>query len=555
MSTADEFKAKGNAALQAKNFSEAIEMYTEAIKLDASNHVFYSNRSAAHLSNGDAEAALADGNKCIEVKPDWPKAYGRKGAALHALKKYAEAEETYQAGLTACPGDASLTSGLKEVQDARAKTEAAQNSPFGNIMGKLITHPKFGEWMSDPVMAQKIQMLQSNPNVALQSAIGDPSMHPVLEAALGIKLGGPGDFGAGEETGNGSSSTPAPAPAPAPPKELTEEEKQAAEISAIRTKGNEHYKKKEWDEALAAYDEVLEKDPAQISVLNNRIAVFMEKGELDVAEEEAKTAIEKARAARPTPFDLIAKIFVRWGKIYVKRKDLGTALEYYEKAQMEFKTKDVERLIKTTILDKKKADAKAYINPELAEEAKSRGNDAFRAQEWGKAIEEYEEAVKRNPKEPSYHNNLSATLCKVMDFQGAKREVEKALELDEKYVKAWARKGDIEFLQKEYHKAMDSYQKGLNLEPGNKLCSDGLNKTYQMVNSNAGGEHDKERAAHAMADPEIQGILSDPVVRQVLQDLSTQDPIAQAAGQKALQDPGMGAKIQKLIAAGVLQTR
>lgn len=105
--------------------------------------------------------------------------------------------------------------------------------------------------------------------------------------------------------------------------------------------------------------------------------------------------------------------FVRWGKIYVKRKDLGTALEYYEKAQMEFKTKDVERLIKTTILDKKKADAKAYINPELAEEAKSRGNDAFRAQEWGKAIEEYEEAVKRNPKEPSYHNNLSATLCKV----------------------------------------------------------------------------------------------------------------------------------------------
>lgn len=74
-----------------------------------------------------------------------------------------------------------------------------------------------------------------------------------------------------------------------------------------------------------------------------------------------------------------------------------------------------------------------------------------------------------------------------MDFQGAKREVEKALELDEKYVKAWARKGDIEFLQKEYHKAMDSYQKGLNLEPGNKLCSDGLNKTYQMVNSNAVG--------------------------------------------------------------------
>lgn len=64
--------------------------------------------------------------------------------------------------------------------------------------------------------------------------------------------------------------------------------------------------------------------------------------------------------------------FVRWGKIYVKRKDLGKALEYYEMAQMEFQTKETERLIKTTILEKKKADAKAYINPELAEEAKQK---------------------------------------------------------------------------------------------------------------------------------------------------------------------------------------
>ena len=42
-------------------------------------------------------------------------------------------------------------------------------------------------------------------------------------------------------------------------------------------------------------------------------------------------------------------------------------------------------------------------------------------------------------------------LSQVMDFQGAKTACERALELDPKYVKAIARKGDIEFLQKEYH--------------------------------------------------------------------------------------------------------
>jgi len=51
------------------------------------------------------------------------------------------------------------------------------------------------------------------------------------------------------------------------------------------------------------------------------------------------------------------------GKVYVKRKDLGTAIEYYNKAQMEFATKDVERLIKTTQLDKKKLDAKMWGSP------------------------------------------------------------------------------------------------------------------------------------------------------------------------------------------------
>lgn len=30
--------------------------------------------------------ALEDANSCIKTKPDWPKGYGRKGAALHKLQ-------------------------------------------------------------------------------------------------------------------------------------------------------------------------------------------------------------------------------------------------------------------------------------------------------------------------------------------------------------------------------------------------------------------------------------------------------------------------------------
>ena len=58
-------------------------------------------------------------------------------------------------------------------------------------------------------------------------------------------------------------------------------------------------------------------------------------------------------------------------------------------------------------------------------------------------------------------------------------------------------------------------------------------------------------AAKAMADPEIQAILQDPIVQQTLRDFG-ENP---AAAQKAMNDPGMRAKIEKLIIAGVVETR
>lgn len=79
MATADELKAKGNAALQAENFAEAVKFYSEAIEIDPSNHILYSNRSAAYAKTNEYASALRDAEKTIELKSDWPKGYSRKG--------------------------------------------------------------------------------------------------------------------------------------------------------------------------------------------------------------------------------------------------------------------------------------------------------------------------------------------------------------------------------------------------------------------------------------------------------------------------------------------
>ena len=192
-------------------------------------------------------------------------------------------------------------------------------------------------------------------------------------------------------------------------------------------------------------------------------------------------------------------------------------------------------------------------DPEKAEEAKQRGNTFFREKKFPQAIAEYEDAVKRAPNDAPIRNNLSAALTKIMDFNGAKTQVEKALEIDSNYTKAWARKGDIEMAFKEHHKALESYKKGLALDPTNSSCKDGLVKVQQQINygrANMTDEQKKEQAAHAMADPDIQSILQDPVVQQVLRDFG-ENP---NAAQEAMRDAGMRAKIQKLIAAGVVET-
>lgn len=96
---------------------------------------------------------------------------------------------------------------------------------------------------------------------------------------------------------------------------------------------------------------------------------------------------------------------------------------------------------------------------------------------------------------------------------------------------------------------MDSYRAGLQIEPNNALCTQGLQKVMQKINEQQGP--DAERSAHAMADPEIQAILSDPTIRQVLTDFQENPKFAQ----QAMGDPGIRSKIERLIAAGVLQVK
>jgi stress-induced-phosphoprotein 1 len=572
-----QFKAKGNAAMQANKISEAIEFYTKAINLDGANHVYFSNRSAAYLSQGDAQNALDDANSCLGLKPDFSKGYSRKGAALHSLKRYNDSIAAYEEGLKRFPGDPGLTKGLEDVKREKADpfgTASSSSAGMGagglfgpQMMAQMALNPRLRPYLSDPDVMSKIKMVQQNPNM-LPTILQDAKMMELL----GVMMGKDGEE---EEESSGFSpssrepqkaadSTKPSEPEPEPMEEeeedltlLTPEEREEKErLKAAKKKkeeGNDLYKAQKFEEALAAYDEAISLDSTNMTYLSNKAAVYFTQKKFDECIEACMSALEVGKAHR-APFEDRAKALTRAAKAYQKKGDLAKAIELCEQAQLESFDKTTQRLLKTMELDKKKADAAAYLSDEKAEEAKQRGNDYFRDKDWVSAVREYEEAVKRAPKNAVIRNNLAAALCKIMDFSGAQRQIETALDIDPQYVKAWARKGDIEMYMKEYHKAQESYKKGLALDPENAACKEGLQKVMMAISygrQNMTDEEKKEQAAHAMADPEIQGILQDPVMQQVLKDLQ-ENP---AAGQQALRDPIMRSKLEKLIAAGIIETR
>lgn len=74
MATSEELKAQGNKAFSSGDYSAAVDLFSQAIQMDPSNHVLYSNRSAAYCSLKNYQQALDDAEKAIKVKPDWAKA-------------------------------------------------------------------------------------------------------------------------------------------------------------------------------------------------------------------------------------------------------------------------------------------------------------------------------------------------------------------------------------------------------------------------------------------------------------------------------------------------
>ncbi|KAL6911513.1 hypothetical protein ACP4OV_000318 [Aristida adscensionis] len=90
-------KEKGNSAFKRRQWSKAIEFYSEAIGLNDTNATYYCNRAAAYLELGRFKQAEADCDRALLLDRKNVKAYLRRGTAREVTLNYQEALQEFQA--------------------------------------------------------------------------------------------------------------------------------------------------------------------------------------------------------------------------------------------------------------------------------------------------------------------------------------------------------------------------------------------------------------------------------------------------------------------------
>ncbi|XP_041802755.1 stress-induced-phosphoprotein 1 isoform X1 [Chelmon rostratus] len=87
---------KGIKLVQEGLYTQAVSMFTEAIKCDPKDNRFFGNRSYCYYCLEQYTEALADAERSIQLAPDWPKGHFRQGSALMGMKRYSEAEKAME---------------------------------------------------------------------------------------------------------------------------------------------------------------------------------------------------------------------------------------------------------------------------------------------------------------------------------------------------------------------------------------------------------------------------------------------------------------------------
>mmetsp|Transcript_16199 Transcript_16199/g.14538 ORF Transcript_16199/g.14538 Transcript_16199/m.14538 type:complete len:503 (-) Transcript_16199:135-1643(-) len=228
---AERLKGEGNKLLGKKQYSQAVEKYTQAIKRNPNNAVYFSNRAAAYTYLKQYNQAVQDSQSASKLDPDYVKAYVREGLAEYEMGNYQNALDAYQKALNKTKStDKAWETYMEKVQLCQQKLDEENGVNDTNDMGDMGANPfaglgggaggggpdlsqlgnllgglgggggaggagglDFGKLMQNPMMQQMAQQMMQDPNAMKKMADMMGNMGGGAPAAGANDGGGGGD--------------------------------------------------------------------------------------------------------------------------------------------------------------------------------------------------------------------------------------------------------------------------------------------------------------------------------------------------------------------------
>uniref|UniRef100_A0A182K5Q7 SGTA homodimerisation domain-containing protein n=1 Tax=Anopheles christyi TaxID=43041 RepID=A0A182K5Q7_9DIPT len=185
---AEGLKNEGNRLMKEEKYQEALNTYTKAINLDATNPVFYCNRAAAYSRLGDYVRAADDCRMALRHDPNYSKAWGRLGLAYSKMNEHKQAVTAYQNAIRLEPDNQDYKNNLgvsQQFLEERSRNPGGVAGAASGAGGNPLGNIDFASVINNPDMVQMATRMMS-----------DPAIHNIL-----VQLGGMNNMDAMLETG------------------------------------------------------------------------------------------------------------------------------------------------------------------------------------------------------------------------------------------------------------------------------------------------------------------------------------------------------------------
>jgi len=214
-------------------------------------------------------------------------------------------------------------------------------------------------------------------------------------------------------------------------------------------RGDAYFNKKDYDQAITDYTEAIKLDPKYSSAYNNRGNAYFNKKDYD------KAIADYTEAIKVNP--KYSNAYFYRGRAYYNKKDYDKAIADYTEA------------IKVN-----PKDTVAYYN---------RGDAYFNKKDYDKAITDYTEVIKLDPKNANAYNSRAWTYAYYMktNYDKALADVNQALKLTPNDVNYLDTRGWVYLGMGDYNKAIADFEATLQIDPNYPEAKKSLENAQRLA--------------------------------------------------------------------------